>query len=411
MSEPTAAIDPVQAQYERWVYPPKEYDLAALPLRDPGWHYNDLQIMWPLFWPNKPYREDLDVLIAGCGSLAAAAQAYLYPRSRVVGIDVSRASLAHEAFLKDKHNLTNLTLHHCPVENVATLGMEFDHIISYGVLHHIADPVVGLRALGQVTRRDGVIDVMLYGKHGRVGVTLLQELFRLMEVKQDEAGVQVVKDVLLALSPKHPVQNYRQMASQDLKSDEGLVDTFLHPRDVPFSVGDCLDLVRDAGLVFQGWKESGTYHIDARLSAEDPLFPHLQRLNQRQLWEAVELIDANIPGHWFHVCRPDRDPATYVIQFDDDSFLNYIPVKRVTHMAPADPANRLPARIGRPPFPPLGLDQRQAIAFQSIDGMRSVRECLAAAGAPLADPGTVTFARLFFGCLWRVGYVMFRLPT
>jgi len=358
-----------------------------------------------------PDRDDIDILVAGCGSLAAAAQAYLYPRCRVVGIDVSRASLAHEEFLKNKHNLQNLTLRHCPVEEVATLGLDFDYIISYGVLHHLADPVAGLRALGAVTRRDGVIDLMLYAKHGRVGVTMLQELFRLMGVRQDDAGVQVVKDVLLALSPKHPVQQYRQQAAHDLSSDEGLVDTFLHPRDVPFSVGDCLDLVHDAGLVFQGWKENCCYHTDGRLSPEDALYPHLKRLSERQLWEAVELIDAAIPGHWFHVCRPDRDPATYVIQLNDDAYLDYIPVKRVTHMLPPDPAQRTPARIGRPPFPPLGLDHRQLLTFQNIDGVRSVRQCLAAAGAPLDDPGALAFARLFFGCLWRMGYVMFRLPA
>jgi len=49
MPETKDAIDPVQAQYERWVYPPKEYDLAAIPLRDPGWHYDDLRVQSPLF--------------------------------------------------------------------------------------------------------------------------------------------------------------------------------------------------------------------------------------------------------------------------------------------------------------------------------------------------------------------------
>ena len=58
MSE-TQSIDPVQAQYERWVYPPKEYDLAILPLADPGWHYDDLRKLSPLFWPRAPYRDDL----------------------------------------------------------------------------------------------------------------------------------------------------------------------------------------------------------------------------------------------------------------------------------------------------------------------------------------------------------------
>src|SRR5437868_10796589 len=95
-SADSAPLDPVQAQYERWVYPGRAYDLATLPLTTPLWHYQDLRTLFWLFWPQAPYRENLDILVAGCGSLSAAAQAYLYPQARIVGIDVSRTSLEHE---------------------------------------------------------------------------------------------------------------------------------------------------------------------------------------------------------------------------------------------------------------------------------------------------------------------------
>ena len=122
------------------------------------------------------------------------------------------------------------------------------------------------------------------------------------------------------------------------------------------------------------------------------------------------MIDASIPGHWFHVCRPDRDPATYVVQFDDDAFLQYIPVARVSQAAPADLLRNLPACIVRQPVPVIGLSERQALVFSKIDGVRDVRQCLAAAGAPPDAPEAVPFARQFFGFLWRIGYAMFRLP-
>src|SRR5207302_4663278 len=131
----------------------------------------------------------------------------------------------------------------------------FDFIVCYGVLHHLADPVAGLRALGRVLKPDGVIDIMVYGRYGRLGVSMMQELFRFMGVEQNAAGVQIVKDILAALPATHPVQKYRRQAARDLASDEGLVDTFLHRRDRPFSVSACLDLVQEAGLVFHGWKE------------------------------------------------------------------------------------------------------------------------------------------------------------
>ena len=38
-----------------------------------------------------------------------------------------------------------------------------------------------------------------------------------------------------------------------MQSDAELVDTFLHGRERSYTVDDCIDLVTNAGLVFQGW--------------------------------------------------------------------------------------------------------------------------------------------------------------
>jgi SAM-dependent methyltransferase len=407
----TPLIDPVQAQYERWVYPPRAHDLSIMPLDAPEWHHLDMRTLYWLFWPAAPYRDDLDILVAGCGSLAAAAQAYLFPRSRVVGIDISRASLAHQETLKNKHNLTNLTLYHCPVEDVASLNADFDFIICYGVLHHLVDPAAGLRALGKVLRPDGVIDIMVYGQEGRVGVTMLQKLFRVMGLNQDPAGVQAVKETLAALPSQHPVQNFRRLAARDLAYDEGLVDTFLHRRDQPFTCAGCLDLTQEAGLVFQGWKENGLYHLDARLAAQDPLWNHVRGLDLRSYWQAVEMLDATIAAHWFHVCRPERSPASYIIRFNDDAFLDYIPVARVSQTTAADTLQGALATIARPPFPVVGLDEWRAAVFSHIDGIKSVRECLSATGLTLDAPATMEFGRDFFSFLWRIGYVLFRFSA
>src|SRR5438105_2396774 len=132
--------DPVQAQYERWVYPPPVNDLTELPLTAPSAHFDDLRTLFSLFWPQASFRDDPDILVAGCGSVSAAAQAFLYPKARVLGIDVSRTSLEHEESLRKKHDLANLTLRHLRLEEVASLGSSFDFIVCYGVLHHLADP-------------------------------------------------------------------------------------------------------------------------------------------------------------------------------------------------------------------------------------------------------------------------------
>ncbi len=398
--------DPVARQYERWAYPAPCHDLSTLNFDSPDLRYQNFRKLFPLFWPERPYREDIEILVAGCGTIAAAGYAYLYPKARVVGIDVSSASLAHEEVLKQKHGLARLALQQCRVEDVASLGAAFDFIACQGVLHHLADPVAGLRALGGVLRRDGVIDLMVYAPYARAGVYMFQELFRLMGLGQTPRDVQTVKNALACLGPQHPLRRYLALAL-DLNTDEGLVDTFLHSRDRAFSVAQCLELVQQAGLVFQGWQDSGLYHAEGRLPRTAPLRAHFDRLDDRRLWQAVELYDGTIPGHWFIACRPDRDPAGYRVQFDDEAFLGYVPILRISQATKADPLRRVPATIARAPFPPFPLDDWQVAVLSRIDGSRSIADCLRAAAGP--GPLDVSRARGLFRSLWRVGYVMFRI--
>lgn len=403
-------VESEESQYERWPHPAPCHDLTALPLTSPVLAYQDLRSLFWLFWPNRAVDEDLDILVAGCGSVQGAAQALVYPRARVVAIDISRTCLEHTESLQRKHGLTNLTVRQLRLEDVASLNASFDYIIGHDVLHCLADPAAGLRALGQALRQDGVIDVMVHGRVGRSGVTMLQDLFRVMGVHQDAAGVRTVRDVLVSLPPTHPVQPYRRLAAQDLAGDEGLVDTFLSRRNRPYTAGECLDLVNDAGLMFQGWKENALYYAETRIPAGDRMWPHLNALTDRQLWETVEILDATILAHRFHVCRTDRAPETWKIHFEDDAFLDYVPVARISQSVAASRLRRQPAFIARPPFPALPLDERQAATFNQIDGVRTVRACLAAAGLPTETAANTAWGRYFFRSLWRAGYALFRLP-
>lgn len=402
--------DPVADQYERWVYPAPVQDLNALPLTSPCWRFKDLRESYWAYWPSAAYRDDWEILVAGCGSVAAACYASLYPRSRVLGIDVSGASLAHEEFLRQKHQLANLTLRQMRVEEATALDSRFDFIACHGVLHHLADPVAGLRALGRVLQPDGVIDIMVYARYGRSGVYLLQELFRLMGLEQTAEGIQAVKEGLSVLGPSHPAQRYLRLA-MDLDQDAGLVDTFLHRRDRPFTCAECLDLVSAAGLVFQGWDDNGLYYPDAHLPAGHPFRTRLERLPERTLYQAIELFYGNTPGHWFYVCRPDREARRYVIRFDDEAFLDYVPVSRVTEVKAADPALPAAVTIARPPFPPIRLAPWATAVFRLIDGQRSVRQCLEAAGGAGLEQPAIEAGRSLFGSLWRLGYALYRLPA
>ena len=176
----------VARQYKAWVYPQPTPDISEFVKQ----YYDlfDQSLFRRKLWPRKIEPENLSILIAGCGANQAAHYAFTNPNPQVLGIDVSDSSLGHEAHLKQKHRLDNLELLQMSLGEIGSLGRTFDLIVCTGVLHHLTDPDAGLRCLRDVLKPHGVISIMLYGSFPRVGVYMLQEVFRLLGLKQDAEG-------------------------------------------------------------------------------------------------------------------------------------------------------------------------------------------------------------------------------
>ncbi|MSP20650.1 MAG: class I SAM-dependent methyltransferase [Alphaproteobacteria bacterium] len=406
----TASKDPVQAQYETWVYPLPIQDLAApgeRTQRDLG----DPQRNWITYWPAEPVRDDLDILIAGCGANAAARYAFHNRRARVTGIDLSAASVAHEQVLKDKHGLTNLTLHQGRLEDVASCGQTFDFIESSGVLHHLPDPAAGLRALGQVLRPNGTIAIMLYGVYPRLRFHMLRDLFQMLGVGQTPADVAFVRRAL-ELVPEAQTGRDPAAASKDLSFDAGIVDTMLHPQDRAYTVQECLDLTRDAGLSFMGWWDNNLRYPEGHLDVASDLYGRMAALPEEEIWKAMELYLGLIGQHSFCVCHASRPTPTYQVDFTTDAFLAFIPVRRSQEAIPppqGTPPDCIAVQRGKQSAAYV-LNAPAAALYRQVDGRKSIGACLAGADTVLAGHDPKVVGRSVFTFLWRVGYIFVRLP-
>ena len=326
--------------------------------------------------------------------------------ARVMAIDVSRSALNHEKYLKDKYGLENLQLHLLPIEEVSTLSRDFDLIVASGVLHHMADPLTGLKALGECLRRDGALAVMLYAKYGRIGVEILESVFRDLGLSQDEASVQLVKDVITVLPVDHPVRSYLRSAS-DLVSDGAVVDTFLHARQRSYTVGECLDLVSAAGLAFQGWFNKAPYYAGSLLAPASGLPSVLNQLPDTKLWSVMERLQTTNATHYFIACRPERPKEHYTIDFSAPGALDYVPLTRMACRLSGD-------EIFWPSGMKLKLNPVQLPFVQHIDGCRTIRGIVegVAQHANVSEENRVDllqFARKLFESLWRLDFVAMAL--
>ena len=310
----------VQALYDSWLYPCHVVDLEAGVANGLA-HPTSPHVAFSLLFPDKKPSK-LRILDAGCGSLQAALLAYLNPDCEVLGIDLSTNALQHQRKLQKKHNLRNLSLLRCNLLEVGKLGIEFDLIYSTGVLHHLPRPIDGLRALKQVLRPQGAMQLMLYGKYVRTGVYMMQELFRLLDVDHSQEGVNVVRKTIAALPDKHFVHAYK---AGELINDAAIVDTFLHCIDQAYDVQGVLDLVDEAGMQFQCWQHNQAYYPNATLTPASDLGRRVRALPREQQWCAMELISQSHGCHRFVLRHRQLESRRIHIQFQDDDFLQYIP--------------------------------------------------------------------------------------
>jgi SAM-dependent methyltransferase len=339
--------------------------------------------------------------------------AFKNPQCRVLGVDLSENSLAHQKFLGEKHGLKNLRLAQLDLESLPRLGESFDLIISTGVLHHLPVPDAGLCSLRDVLRPDGAIYLMLYGKTLRTGVYMLQEAFRTLGLGQAPGDVALVRHVLQGLPREHAAQAYIKAAGEDLQHDTGIVDTFLHPVDQAYTVPGLMDFVARNRLKFMRWQDPGRYALVNAIPNGDPLYERALALPESQQWHLLDLLTQNKGTHSFVCCHAARPESGYRLVFDGDAFLQYVPYATpgLAVVEPADMARRSNIRLRRN-GQEFGFDFQAAQLLGQVDDVKSIAGILAQVGYLGMPPAQAAeMARALFRHMAVTGHLLFRIPA
>ena len=391
----------VQAFYERYPYPPPIDDLAAYRQR---WQDRERRRAdFHLFWPTRPYREDHSILVAGCGTSQAAKYAIRWPAARITGIDFSATSVQHTEQLKRKYKLDNLLIEQLPVERVGELGKTFDQVICTGVLHHLADPALGLRALRSALEPQGAMHLMVYAPYGRSGIYMLQEFCRRIGFRAPEGDIGELLVALKGLPAAHPLTRLLHEAP-DFRSEAGLADALLHPQDRAYSVPQLFEFLEANGLTFGRWLRQAPYSLQAGLMSRIPDALRAAAIPPEDQYAAAELFRGNMMRHSAIAYRDDNVGVPR-ISFDHDAWLGYIPIRgpdtvTVRERLPPGVAAILINRAHSHTDIFLPVYPRETRLLEAIDGKRTIREMLASE----ADRDR---ARSLFERLWWHDQVVF----
>lgn len=297
-----AVADPVsravQAQYEenpypRWLRPPPPPEPVSV-----GEYLHRV-------FPTRPRidigGDGVDILVAGCGTGREAIDtARRFAGARVLGADLSRASLAYATRWSRALGLTNVEYVQADILALGALDRHFDVIESGGVLHHMADPAAGLAVLADLLKPGGVVGLALYSRHGRKAVVAARDLIRSRGFGADLDGIRRCRREILALPEDHPARGV--VRSPDFYTASACRDLLFHVQEIRFDIPGLARLLDGAGLTFLGFEAPPA--VTAAYRKRFPGDPGMADLSRWQAFEE-ENPDAFARMYQFWVRKPN----------------------------------------------------------------------------------------------------------
>jgi tetratricopeptide (TPR) repeat protein/2-polyprenyl-3-methyl-5-hydroxy-6-metoxy-1,4-benzoquinol methylase len=143
-----------------------------------------------------------DILVAGCGTGQQAIEtAQMYPDARVLAVDLSLSSLTYAQRKTRALAVSNIEYAQADILRLDTIGRTFDLIQSTGVLHHLADPLAGLRVLVKLLRPRGLMHLAFYSESGRRPMVAARDFIAQRGYRATAADIRRCRQELMSEKP------------------------------------------------------------------------------------------------------------------------------------------------------------------------------------------------------------------
>lgn len=195
-------LDKIRQQFDTGPYPRKP--LEQSPKGDATLLYIH-NFITPYYLRNQKIREtnEISILDAGCGTgYTSLILAEANPGAKIVGIDLSEQSVNLAKQRLQYHGFNKAEFYAMSIEELTTLGQDFDYINCDEVLYLLINPVIGLQAMKSVLKPSGIIRANLHSSLTRSHYFRAQKIFKmmgLMEENPQEMEISLVKETMRAL--------------------------------------------------------------------------------------------------------------------------------------------------------------------------------------------------------------------
>lgn len=307
----------VREHYENYPYPPMnpedEKHRALITITEA------LDILnYTCYSGRRNFAKNFRVLVAGGGTgdaVTAMAEQLRDTQAEIVYVDMSEASMKVAQKRCEIRGLTNVRWIRDSLLNIPKLDLgKFDYINCSGVLHHLADPDLGLKTLSDALKDDGAMGIMVYAQYGRMAVYQMQETLRILN--EDEPNLQKRVENAKAVLNNMPSTNWFLNSSPMILGeiqggDIAIYDLLLHSQDRAYTIPQLYDFVEGAGLnilhFFCDFPEIGhnLYNPDYYIP-DDRLATEVRQWPVREQQALAELLHGKIEKHTFYAAKKPK---------------------------------------------------------------------------------------------------------
>lgn len=245
----------VQSQYEENPYP----RWIGLPEMEPCSFTDLMREQFPEFAPPAFLQDEIEVLVAGCGTgQHPISVALLLRNAHVTAIDLSRASLAYATRMARQLSVDNVEFYQGDILGLSALGRQFPVIESSGVLHHMRNPDAGLASLTGLLRPGGMLKLGLYSELARQGVVAARARIAELGLAPSEDSIRAFRRAVLS-GQELPGSNIARFGDfYDLDSCRDLV---FHVQEHRFTIPQLRAFLDRQSLRFIGFFFSEGDHV------------------------------------------------------------------------------------------------------------------------------------------------------
>ena len=246
----------VRLQYEKNPYPRWRYTYKILPDNFVSWlnqeiKPNHIELNYKL--------NNFDILVAGCGTGSHILSTSRYKNSKIVGVDLSLASLGYAKRKVEELGIKNIEFLHADILQLNKLNKKFDIIESAGTLHHMSDPIEGFKVLYDLLKPNGFLRIGLYSEIARMHIVEAREIIKKKKIIVSNENIKKFRQEII--NEKLGKNLQKVFNTSDFYSLSMVRDLFFHVQELRFTIPQISKIIKDFNLEFLGFYIKDSYKI------------------------------------------------------------------------------------------------------------------------------------------------------